>query len=83
MLENTRVDAFMLTPKNPLRYWRQRKAARSLIDGFQPIPHAVRADRDAPLVRALIDAARAARNVFVIKCPNCRVRCSSRSIPRR
>jgi hypothetical protein len=58
LLENTGVDALMLAPKYPVPYWRQLKAVRSLIDGFQAVLHAVRADpdRDAALVRALIEA---------------------------
>ena len=58
MPENIAVDALMLAPKNPLRYWWQLTAVRSLIDGLWAIPHAVRADpdRDAPPVHALIEA---------------------------
>jgi hypothetical protein len=56
-LENTAVDALTLAPNNPLRYWRQLKAVRSLIDGLRAIPHAIRTDpnRDEPLVHALIE----------------------------
>lgn len=58
MLENTGIDALMLAPKNPLRYWRQLKAVQSFIDGFHALPRAVRADpaRDAPLAHAVVEA---------------------------
>src|SRR6201992_1032725 len=49
MLENTEVRALRLAPKNPLPYWRQVKALRSYVDGFQEL-----LDAGGPITRLVL-----------------------------
>ncbi|GBE66039.1 cytochrome P450 [Mycobacterium sp. MFM001] len=49
MLESTDVAKLPLAPKNPLPYWHQLRAVRSLIDGFQEL-----IDAGGPITRIVL-----------------------------
>jgi cytochrome P450 len=64
MLENTEVRALRLAPKNPLPYWRQLKALRSYIDGFQEL-----LDAGGPVTRLVLGPKWLLPNVVLIATP--------------
>jgi cytochrome P450 len=64
MLENTEVRALGLAPKNPLPLWRQLKAVRSYIDGFQEL-----LDAGGPITRLVLGPKWLLPNVVVIATP--------------
>jgi cytochrome P450 len=64
MLENSEVRALRLAPKNPLPFWRQLKAVRSYIDGFQEL-----LDAGGPITRLVLGPKWLLPNVVVIATP--------------
>jgi cytochrome P450 len=63
-LEQTKVRALELAPKNPLPFWRKLKAVRSFIDGFQDL-----LDAGGPVTRVVIGPKWLLPNVVLIATP--------------
>ena len=64
MLDNTEVRALRLAPKNPLPRRQQRKAVRSLIDGFQEL-----LDAGGPVTRIVLAPKWLLPNVVLVASP--------------
>jgi cytochrome P450 len=64
ILETTDVGALTLAPKNPLPYWRQVKAVRDFIDGFQAL-----LDAGGPVTRLVLGPKWLLPNVVLIATP--------------